>query len=166
MKNKILLAMIATLSINLPLYAADVSGSAPAPKLTILEPQNGATVGSTFTVKFGATGVNIVAVGSEHAEHNHNAHNHSDGHGVHNHDSHTQDVPSGHFHLLTDTDKLPSADHPMPMNANITHLTQGQTETQLTLTPGKHTLQLVLGDASHMTGAKPVASKKVTITVK
>ena len=154
MKNKILLAMITTISINLPLCAADVSGSAPAPKLTILEPQNGATVPATFTVKFGATGVDIVPVGGEHAEHNHDAH--------HDHAAN----PMGHFHLLTDADSLPSADKPMPANANLVHLMQGQTETTLTLSPGKHTLQLVLGDSSHMMGAAPVVSKKITIVVK
>jgi hypothetical protein len=75
-------------------------------------------------------------------------------------------MQSGHFHLLTDVESLPSSDHPMPANANITHLTQGQTETQLTLNPGKHTLQLVLGDSSHMTGSTPIVSKKITVIVK
>ncbi|RZA01737.1 MAG: DUF4399 domain-containing protein, partial [Moraxellaceae bacterium] len=97
--------------------------------------------------------VNIVPVGGEHANHNHGGHHH-------------HDAKAGHFHLLTDVESLPSHDRPMPANANIKHLTEGQTETQLTLNPGKHTLQLVLGDSSHMTGAEPIASKKITIIVK
>jgi hypothetical protein len=35
----------------------------------------------------------------------------------------------------------------------------------LSLAPGKHTLQLVLGDYSHVPINPPVVSKKITITV-
>ena len=41
----------------------------------------------------------------------------------------------------------------------------GQTETVLTLPPGKHTLQLLLGDHSHVPHEPVVASDVITITV-
>ena len=47
----------------------------------------------------------------------------------------------------------------------IIHFGKGQTETTLTLPPGKHTLQLLLGDYLHVPTAEPLASKKITITV-
>ena len=46
------------------------------------------------------------------------------------------------------------------------HFGKGQTETTVTLTPGKHTLQLLLGDSNHVPHSPPVLSKKITITVK
>ncbi len=46
------------------------------------------------------------------------------------------------------------------------HFGKGQTETTISLAPGKHTLQLVLGDALHIPHDPPVMSKKITITVK
>jgi Domain of unknown function (DUF4399) len=48
---------------------------------------------------------------------------------------------TGHHHLLIDT------------------------ETTLHLSPGKHTLQLLLGDQNHIPHNPPVMSKKITITV-
>ena len=45
------------------------------------------------------------------------------------------------------------------------HFGKGQTETTLTLPPGKHTLQLVLGDHLHIPFNPVVASPKITITV-
>jgi Domain of unknown function (DUF4399) len=45
------------------------------------------------------------------------------------------------------------------------HFGKGQTETQVKLTPGKHTLQLLLGDSTHVPHNPPVISKKITITV-
>jgi hypothetical protein len=54
---------------------------------------------------------------------------------------------------------LPTSDH-------VLHFGKGQTETELKLTPGKHTLQLVLGDQLHVPHNPPVMSKKITIEVK
>jgi hypothetical protein len=45
------------------------------------------------------------------------------------------------------------------------HFGKGQTETTLTLPPGKHTLQLLLADQNHVPHNPPVISKKITITV-
>ena len=41
-----------------------------------------------------------------------------------------------------------------------------QTETQVTLPPGKHTLQLVLGNQVHVPFKPSIVSKKITVDVK
>ena len=68
-------------------------------------------------------------------------------------------------HLLIDVETLPPDNLPIPNDANHRHFGLGQTETELTLPPGQHTLQLVLGDALHIPHQPPVVSEKITITV-
>ena len=51
---------------------------------------------------------------------------------------------SGHHHLLIDTE-LPPLDKPIPNDFNHLHFGAGQTEAEVTLKPGAHTLQLLLG---------------------
>lgn len=76
------------------------------------------------------------------------------------------DAPNtGHHHLLIDTD-LPPMDAEIPSDRQHLHFGAGQTETMLELPPGKHTLQLLMGDANHVPNNPPVYSKKITITVK
>jgi len=72
---------------------------------------------------------------------------------------------TGHHHLLIDVD-LPPMDEPIPNNKNHLHFGGGQTEARIELPPGKHTLQLLLGDADHVPFDPPVYSEKVTITVR
>ena len=72
---------------------------------------------------------------------------------------------TGHHHLLIDTD-LADPGVPMPTDANHKHFGKAQTETTEELTPGQHTLQLVLGDHVHVPHDPVVASPKITITVK
>lgn len=72
---------------------------------------------------------------------------------------------TGHHHLLVDTD-LPPADQEIPSDKNHLHFGAGQTETLLELPPGKHTLQLLMGDDKHIPHNPPIYSKKITITVK
>lgn len=72
---------------------------------------------------------------------------------------------TGHHHLLIDTD-LPPLNEPIPNDKNHLHFGKGQTETVIELPPGKHTLQLLLGDAHHVPFDPPVMSKKITITVR
>lgn len=107
----------------------------------IISPKDGATVGTTFTVKFGLKGMGVAPAGTN--------------------------VPNtGHHHLLIDVDKLPDMALPLPATDHIKHYGGGQTETQITLPPGKHTLQLVLGDYAHVPFQPVVESKKITVTVK
>ena len=115
--------------------------SAPGAKAYIISPAHGEEVGKTFSVKFGLKGMGIAPAG----------------------------IPfenTGHHHLLVDVDELPDLDKPLETTENILHFGKGQTETTLTLEPGIHSLQLVLGDYLHIPHDKPVISKKIWITVK
>ena len=55
---------------------------------------------------------------------------------------------------------------PLPANDNVIHFGKGQTETTLKLAPGKHTLQLLLGNHLHIPHSPPVLSDRITVTVK
>jgi hypothetical protein len=72
---------------------------------------------------------------------------------------------TGHHHLLIDA-PLPPLDEPIPNDKNHLHFGLGQTETTIDLPPGTHTLQLLMGDASHIPHDPPVMSKKITIHVR
>ncbi|RFU47948.1 DUF4399 domain-containing protein [Paraburkholderia sp. DHOC27] len=72
---------------------------------------------------------------------------------------------TGHHHLLIDTD-LPPLDKEIPSDRSHLHFGAGETETTLVLPPGKHTLQLLMGDYMHMPHTPPVYSKKITVYVK
>ena len=110
-----------------------------AAEVYIIEPLDGAIVPSTFTVRFGAKGINVAAANS----------------GM---------VSSGHHHLLIDSDKTPKKG--MPMGSNVKHFVNGETETTLTLEKGVHTLQLIIGDNSHVPMTNMAIPEKITITVK
>ena len=71
---------------------------------------------------------------------------------------------TGHHHLLVDVD-LPPLDQPIPNDKNHLHFGGGQTEARIELPPGRHTLQLLLGDANHVPDDPPIMSKKITIVV-
>jgi hypothetical protein len=72
---------------------------------------------------------------------------------------------TGHHHLLIDTD-VGDLTTPIPSDYNHIHLGGGQTEVVLTLPPGPHTLQLLLGDYKHIPHVPPVMSKKITVYVR
>jgi Domain of unknown function (DUF4399) len=123
--------------------AADVprTASPAGAEVYIISPKDGATVGKTFKVQFGLKGMGVAPAGV--------------------------DIPdTGHHHLLIDVKDQPAEDAPIPATDNLKHFGKGQTETELTLTPGKHTLQLLMGDKSHIPLNPSVESKKITITVK
>ncbi|MFM0624930.1 DUF4399 domain-containing protein [Paraburkholderia xenovorans] len=69
---------------------------------------------------------------------------------------------TGHHHLLIDTD-LPPMDQEIPSDRNHLHFGAGETETMIQLQPGKHTLQLLMGDDMHVPHNPPVYSKKITV---
>jgi len=71
---------------------------------------------------------------------------------------------SGHHHLLIDTD-LPPLGKPIPNDFHHLHFGAGQTQATVTLSPGKHTLQLLLGDYRHIPHDPIVMSKRITVTV-
>src|SRR3954470_3096713 len=71
---------------------------------------------------------------------------------------------SGHHHLLVDTE-LPPLDKPIPNDFNHLHFGAGQTEAEITLKPGQHTLQLLMGDKDHVPHTPPVMSQKIRVRV-
>lgn len=116
----------------------------PAPKgaeVSIVSPEDGGTVPQTFKVKFAVENVALAPAGDT-----------------------TKNT--GHHHLLIDAKEVVPAGTVIPADANHVHFGKAQTETELTLTPGKHTLQLELGDMSHMAFDPPVVSKQITVNVK
>ena len=71
---------------------------------------------------------------------------------------------SGHHHLLIDTD-LPPLNAPIPNDFNHLHFGAGQTEAEITLQPGQHTLQLLMGDKDHVPHTPPVMSQRIRVRV-
>jgi Domain of unknown function (DUF4399) len=116
----------------------------PAPKdalLYFIWPQNGAVVKGGFWCRFGLRGMGVTHAGD--------------------------DFPnSGHHHLLIDVNEPLNVNEPIPQDKNHLHFGAGQTEARLELPSGKHTLQLVLGDAKHYPFNPPLVSEKITITIK
>lgn len=109
-------------------------------KAYIISPADGATVKNPVTIKFGLKGMGVAPSGVDRDN-------------------------TGHHHLLIDLAKLPDLSMPIPNDSNHRHFGGGQTEVTLELSPGKHTLQLLLGDAAHKPHNPPVLSEKITITV-
>lgn len=72
---------------------------------------------------------------------------------------------SGHHHVLVNVEMLPSMDAPIPRDAQHLHLDGGETELTLGLPPGRHSLQLLLGDEDHEPHAPPLLSERIWITV-
>jgi hypothetical protein len=137
----ILMALLVVMAIP-QVFAAGLPRT-PSPadaKVYIITPKNGATVHGPVTVRFGLSGMGVAPAG-------------------------TVADNTGHHHLIIDS-PLPPLDQPLPKDDTHLHFGKGQTETVLTLKPGKHTLQLVLGDAEHVPHDPPVISEKITIWVK
>jgi hypothetical protein len=55
---------------------------------------------------------------------------------------------------------------PIMVDEQHIHFGKGQTETTVTLPPGKHTLQLLFADLNHVPHSPALLSQKITITVK
>ena len=124
-----------------PAVAPERTASPPGAEVYIISPRNGATVHSPVHVQFGLKGMGVAPAGVKFEN-------------------------TGHHHLLIDTDAPTDLSAPLPATDKIVHFGKGQTETTLTtLTPGKHTLQLLLGDQNHVPHNPPVISRKITITV-
>ena len=132
-----------------PTEAAAVEESAPAamPRSSSVEgasvffitPADGDTVSNPISIEFGIDGMAVVPAGDN-----------------------TPD--SGHHHLLIDTG-LPDLGLPIPADAQHVHFGDGSTSTEITLEPGEHTLQMLLGDHLHIPHDPPLASAVITITV-
>ena len=113
--------------------------SAVAPRVYIEAPENGALVQSPVEIVFALDGMELAPAG-------------------------TYAPDTGHHHLIIDND-LPNLAMPIPSNNNHLHFGKGQERVLLDLTPGKHTLQLLLGDGSHIPHQPPLISEKIEITI-
>jgi Domain of unknown function (DUF4399) len=129
------LALAATVA-----WAQDRTPSPAGASVYIISPKDGAKVSSPFVVEFGLKGMGVAPAGVK----------------IEN---------TGHHHLLIDTDAPADLNAPLPSSDKVMHFGKGQTQTTLTLPPGKHTLQLLLGDNGHVPHNPPVISKKITVTV-
>ena len=126
------------------LPTAAVAQGLPTPKdasLYIISPKDGATVSGPFSCIFGLRGMGISHAGDQFPN-------------------------SGHHHLLIDVDEPLNPSESIPQDKKHLHYGAGQTEALIELSLGRHTLQLVLGDAKHFPLNPPLVSKKITITIK
>lgn len=114
----------------------------PAPagaRAFFITPADGATVSNPVSLEFGLEGMTVTAAGDNQPN-------------------------SGHHHLLINTG-LPDLSMPIPADEQHKHFGDGSTTTEITLEPGTHTLQLLLGDYLHIPHDPPVSSAPITITV-
>jgi hypothetical protein len=72
---------------------------------------------------------------------------------------------TGHHHLLIDVVELPDFNQPLPASDNIRHFGKGQSETELKLPEGQHSLQLLLADHAHIPHNPPIMSEVIVIVV-
>ena len=137
--------LIAGLLLSVLLAPAQTQELTSAPdgvETYIQSPADGTAVSSPVTVRFGLRGIGVAPAG-------------------------VQLPNTGHHHLLIDVGEadMPPPNLPLPATNQVVHFGLGQTETELNLEPGQHTLQLVLGDYVHTPHSPPVLSEMITITV-
>ena len=138
-RSEILLAL--TMLIAPMIYQAAYAKDVPA-KAYFKNLKDGDTVSNPIEITFGLSGMTVAQAV-------------------------TNTPNTGHFHLLIDTQLTKEEmQYAIPKDDQHQHFGKGQTETTITLTPGKHTLQLVMGDGNHMLHKPPVMSDVITINVK
>lgn len=97
---------------------------APETSVAFASPEDGATVTNPVKVEMQATGVTVEPAGEVHEN-------------------------AGHFHVMVDTACV-EAGQVIPADDSHRHFGAAQTEAELTLTPGDHTLCLQLADGAHV----------------
>jgi hypothetical protein len=113
--------------------------NAAAQNIDFVTPKDGDTVPATFLVKFAVKGMEVSPAGEI-------------------------KPGTGHHHVLIDTDPIPE-NQVIPMDAQHKHFGKGQTETELTLPPGEHTLSLQFADGAHRSYGETYR-KTIRVTVK
>jgi hypothetical protein len=108
-------------------------------RVFFISPADGATLSNPVSIEFGIASMDVVRAGDNKPD-------------------------SGHHHLLIDTG-LPDLGLPIPADAQHVHFGDGSTATEITLSSGEHTLQLLLGDHLHIPHDPRVVSKTISITV-
>ncbi|KQR81753.1 hypothetical protein ASG35_05565 [Burkholderia sp. Leaf177] len=143
MPRRTMLLALASLGVLFPLriFAAARTPSPPNAEVFIIWPPDGAVItGGKLWVRMGLRNMGVAPKGVNMAN-------------------------VGHHHLLIDTD-LPPLDEPIPSDRQHLHFGAGETDARIELPPGKHTLQLLMGDFNHVPHDPPVYSKKITITMR
>jgi len=126
---------------NTPAPPTSARSSAPKDAYVFIGwPQNGSVVSTFFKMWFGTRNFGVAPAGVDRAN-------------------------TGHHHLLIDV-PLPPMDEPIPSDKNHLHFGQGQTEAFVDLPPGRHTLQLLMGDANHVPHDPPVMSRQISVIVR
>ncbi len=116
-----------------------VTGVARAEGVYFVEPKDGATVTNPVHVVFGVDGMTVAPAG-------------------------TMTPGTGHHHLLIDSGPLPQG-QVVPVSDKSIHFGKGQTETDITLPPGDHTLTAQFADGAHHSYG-PAWSQTITVHVK
>jgi len=119
--------------------ANDLTPSPPGAEVYFVDLKDGAVVPEKLKIFFGLRNMGVAPAGSDTAN-------------------------TGHHHLIIDSN-LPALNVPIPNDFKHLHFGAAQTEAEITLSPGKHTLQLVLGDKAHIPHSPPVMSQQITVTV-
>ncbi|MEA2859037.1 MAG: hypothetical protein QOC72_1076 [Methylobacteriaceae bacterium] len=138
-------AAIAGVFLGLPVgiaLAQEKGGPTPSPAgaaVYFVDIKDGATIPAKSVVHFGLRNMGVAPAGSDRPN-------------------------SGHHHLLIDA-PTPPFNEPIPNDFNHLHFGAGQTEAEVTLTPGEHTLQLLLGDKDHVPHTPPVKSDRIRVKV-
>jgi hypothetical protein len=113
--------------------------SSEGAEVYFIDLKDGASVPSKLKINFGLRNMGVAPAGSDRAN-------------------------SGHHHLLIDSE-LPPLNEPIANDFNHLHFGSGQTETEITLQPGEHTLQLLMGDKDHIPHTPPVMSPRIRVRV-
>ena len=128
-------------ALALPIGAALATPAPADAYLYIIWPLDGAKIKGAFWCRFGLRNMGVTHAGDATAN-------------------------AGHHHLLIDVNEPLDPSQPIPQDKNHLHFGAGQTEARIDLPPGKHTLQLVLGDAGHYPFNPPLVSDKITVRIK
>lgn len=139
-----------TLSRRLPLLSTSLAAlllavgcasgpTEPAQTVRILQPTDGATVGTTFQLKFGIKGMEVAPAGEVLAN-------------------------SGHHHLLINLNSIAAGDS-IPFTEKHMHFGKGQTEAEVKLAPGTYTLTAQFANGAHQSYGNPM-SHSIKVTVK
>lgn len=114
------------------------AGAVQAQSVEFIEPKDGDTVPTTFTVKFKVTGMRVAPAGD-------------------------MTEGTGHHHLLIDARDIDTG-VVIPNDNQHKHFGKGQTESQVFLQPGRYRLTMQFADGAHRSYGEGMR-KSINITV-
>ncbi|HEX4924904.1 MAG TPA: DUF4399 domain-containing protein [Bdellovibrionales bacterium] len=116
-----------------------VVGTIKTPKVYFVTPKDGATVKPKFKIKFGVEGMSVKP-------------------------AETMEVGTGHHHIIVNGASIPKG-QVIPKDEKHIHFGKGETQTELNLPPGEHTLTLQFADGAHLSYG-PELSATIKVKVK